>query len=535
MKYKAFMVSALLIAFTVGCISGCTLGRTSLDSPKAAAVTAAVTSQATSITASSDEAVKPPSQPAEWQTAATKDIEAAYQRTVDNHPGMVDPFNLSFPKQLEMARAKGLEFAAKATSAAAYEASIRAFNTVINDGHAGVSMRVPESLKAPTFWPGFMTAWRGETLYVFRSQISEAAAGDKVISCDGVDIKTLIERNVFTYAGRIKEAGRWWFLARTVLIDFENPYVQRPQTCVLKNAAGEKTVLLNWVVTDGSYQAWLASSFNGDRMPIALSLPRPKMFWIGMPTFAPDETERAAYKTLMENLESRRAELKTARAVILDLRHNQGGSSEWSLNIAQALWGKTQVDAVMAKRNAKVEIWWRPTEGHSAYIKSLASEMRSQGRSELQRFFETLATRLDDARRAGKSFYIQPRNAPPANADPIPASDFTTPVFVIMPGDCASACLDAVDYFSQFANTTLIGAPTQADSTYMEVRSEELPSKMARVVLPTKIWVNRPRGNGEIYQPKMLVDELGWTTENFIKRVEKALIEIPKDSPKKSG
>ncbi len=524
MKLITPILSALFAAMTLGC--------TSVDSPKVATV---ATSPTAPLAAQSSESLKPPSQPADWQTAATKDIEAAYQKTVDNHPGMVDPLNPNFPKLLDMARAKGLEFAAKATSAAAYEASIRVFNAAINDGHAGASPRVPEALKAPTFWPGFMTAWRGETLYVFRSLVAEAAAGDKVISCDGVDIKTLIERNVFTYAGRIKEAGRWWFLARSVLIDSGNPYVQRPQSCVLKNAAGEKNIKLNWVAADDSYKAWYASSFNGDRMPIALNLPRPRMFWIGMPTFQPDEAERAAYKAVTEGLVSRRAELKIARAVVLDLRHNQGGSSDWSLSIAEALWGKAQVDAVMAKRNAKVEIWWRSTEGHATYIKSLAPKMQSQGRSELAQFFDTLAVSLDDARKAGRPFYVQPRRAPPANADIIPASDFTTPVFVIMPGDCASACLDAVDYFSQFANTTLIGAPTQADSTYMEVRSEELPSKMARVFLPTKIWVNRPRGNGEIYQPKILVDELGWTTENFIKRVEKALIEMPRAAPKTAG
>jgi Peptidase family S41 len=503
---KLSLLCALLVSLTFGCAS---VENAAVINPKPTPFVA-------------------PTQAADWQAAATKDIEAAYKRTFENHPGMIDPLNPGFAKQLDAARAKGLEFAGKATNAASYEASILAFNAAINDGHAGASPRVPENLKPPTLWPGFVPAWRGEALVVFRSQVAGAAAGDKIISCDGVEINALIERNVFAFAGRSNEAGRWWTQARNVLIDNGNPYVQRPQSCVLRNTAGEKSMPLNWLEVDESYKAWRAASYNGDRMPISLSLPRPKMFWIGMPTFQPDENERAAYKALIESLETRRAELKTARAVVLDLRHNQGGSSTWSRDIARALWGKTQLDAAMNRRNAKVEIWWRPTEGHSAYFKSLILEMRAQGRADTQRYFEKLTAGLDGARKEGKTFYVEPKSAVTADAEAIAQSDFTTPVFVIMPGQCASACLDAVDYFSQFANTTLIGAPTQADSTYMEIRTELLPSQMARVILPAKIWVNRPRGNGEIYRPKIVVDELAWSTENFIKRIETALFEAVK-------
>ncbi len=96
-----------------------------------------------------------------------------------------------------------------------------------------------------------------------------------------------------------------------------------------------------------------------------------------------------------------------------------------------------------------------------------------------------------------------------------------------MPGNCASACLDAVDYFKLFPNTTIVGAPSSADSTYMEVRHEALPGGLAHVIVPTKLYVNRPRGNGEFYRPDIPVSALQWSTELFLDVVERDLARKP--------
>jgi hypothetical protein len=102
---------------------------------------------------------------------------------------------------------------------------------------------------------------------------------------------------------------------------------------------------------------------------------------------------------------------------------------------------------------------------------------------------------------------------------------------VIVPGYCASACLDALDYFKLFPNTRLIGAPSSADSTYMEVRTETLPGGLARVIVPTKLYVNRPRGNGEFYRPDIPVTALQWTTATFLDVVERDLARQGRQQP----
>jgi hypothetical protein len=93
-------------------------------------------------------------------------------------------------------------------------------------------------------------------------------------------------------------------------------------------------------------------------------------------------------------------------------------------------------------------------------------------------------------------------------------------VYVVVPGNCASACLDALDVLTRFPNTILVGAPSSADSTYMEVRVAELASGRAAVIVPNKVYVKRKRANGEIYTPQIEVRDIAWTTPTLLKTIE---------------
>jgi hypothetical protein len=77
-----------------------------------------------------------------------------------------------------------------------------------------------------------------------------------------------------------------------------------------------------------------------------------------------------------------------------------------------------------------------------------------------------------------------------------------------------------VDYFTMFPNTKLIGAPSSADSNYMEVRYQSLVSGAAKAVIPNKVYVGRPRAAGQFYTPQIVVRDLEWSTENFLNIIE---------------
>lgn len=94
---------------------------------------------------------------------------------------------------------------------------------------------------------------------------------------------------------------------------------------------------------------------------------------------------------------------------------------------------------------------------------------------------------------------------------------------MIVPGQCGSACLDAVDTFKLFSNTALFGAPSSSDSTYMEVRLIDTPSGLSKVIIPNKVYVDRPREKGFYYQPDIPYYGLEWTTEALLKQVNSLL------------
>jgi hypothetical protein len=54
----------------------------------------------------------------------------------------------------------------------------------------------------------------------------------------------------------------------------------------------------------------------------------------------------------------------------------------------------------------------------------------------------------------------------------------------------------------------------------MEVRSQPLASGLAEVIIPNKVYVKRPRANGQTYLPAIYLRELSWSTANFLKLVE---------------
>jgi hypothetical protein len=79
------------------------------------------------------------------------------------------------------------------------------------------------------------------------------------------------------------------------------------------------------------------------------------------------------------------------------------------------------------------------------------------------------------------------------------------PVYVLTDPVCASACLDAVDLWTALG-AIQIGRETSADTVYMDVRPAALPSGLASLVIPMKVWRGRLRGNNEPHRPAHLFE-----------------------------
>lgn len=462
-----------------------------------------------------------------WKEAAGRDIEAGYAMTVENHPGIWDPHNPAFRGDLKAARDFGLSLADRVSDAPSYSAAVQGFNSRIHDGHAGMIIHL-DGKQVAERWPGFITAWRGDSLYVYASVAGGPAAGAKVVACDGTPIRTLIESNVFAFQGRSDEAGHWWVHAPVVFIDRNNPFVKVPVRCTFEESGKTSERTLTWRArTEQSFE-WRAASQHGDPLDVGMKELRPKLFWVAMPSFQPNEKERDAYRAMIADVEANRQRYLAADAIVIDLRRNQGGSSTWSKAFASALWGEARVKRASIAYSAKTEVWWRASAANTAYVDTLADRLREQKQPAFADWAHANAEGMRAALARGDKFFIEkdatsPPPAAPQGDLPTDPPALRTPVYVVVPGQCASACLDALDVFTRFPNTRLIGAPSAADSTYMEVRIAKLDGGLASLVIPNKVYVNRPRGKGQVYFPAITVNDLVWSTENLLKHVEKDL------------
>jgi hypothetical protein len=474
-----------------------------------------------------DPAVPMPGTPAEWRAAAMRDIAAGYQVTLANHAGAIDPHNPAFLDNLKAAKEYGESLAARTGDSSAYYAALLGFSNRIHDGHAGVYPTFDIADVKPLQWPGFVAAWRGD-LFVYAAEEGAARQGERIVSCDGKPVRRLLEENVFSVFGRINEEGQWWSQSRNLFLDFGNPFISRPQRCLFELDGQQTMRTLTWRVAPASATASGRESVAGDALPVGLTEPRKNLFWVAMPTFQPSEKERADYRAIYRQVETGRARFLKADAVVIDLRRNQGGSSLWSYDFAAALWGEGRVKRRSDARSAGEEVWYRASADNVGYFQKMTAAMTAEGETATAAWAGEIAAHLRTAQADRQPYYVKKEAAAAAPAhpeldqpgDPAP---FTRPVYVIVPGNCASACLDALDYFKLFPNTKLIGAPSSADSTYMEVRIEKLPGGLARVIVPTKLYVNRPRGNGEFYRPDIPVTALQWTTAAFLDVVERDL------------
>lgn len=182
--------------------------------------------------------------------------------------------------------------------------------------------------------------------------------------------------------------------------------------------------------------------------------------------------------------------------------------------------------------NAKVQIWWRATDENEKHITDLIALGKKENNTALINFARTAATGFATARAERQPFHATKNNPPDGRTMDATSTDFHQPVYVIVPGQCGSACLDAIDVFNLCDNTKLIGAPSSADSTYMEVHTAPLPSKMAHVILPLKIWVNRPGGNGVFYKPAIEVTDVDWSSSAFMQVIKQDLLTQRKSAVK---
>ncbi|HYC75414.1 S41 family peptidase [Brevundimonas sp.] len=448
--------------------------------------------------------------PRDWRETLRQDATALHALIIESHPGVHDTLNPGFRASADAGLAEALRRAETATDAGGWWWALRAFVGSFDDGHVQLSL-VDQTVGFPARWPGFLTVYRGADQVVAVRDEADASLpppGAKLLDCDGVSADRLAAQRIGTFRGRWFLESQRALLGDWLFLNASNPWISEMKTCRFESEGRIIEHALNWrAIEAADLSARRTKLAQGRAAGFGLRTLDDGGVWVSMPSFngAPGSDAHKALTPMLADLTARQAELRTAPLVVLDLRGNGGGSTHWGQEIAAVLWGE---DWVRAHPTPPVEaIEWRASEDNLAAVQSYLDEWTAAGESEERiAWAREIVEGMTAARAAGELYWRdRPGPRPEPDVEEAPQQLVHGPVYVLTDPVCSSACLDAVDLWKSLG-AIQIGRETSADTVYMDVRGVELPSGLARVVIPMKVWRGRQRGNNEPQRPVHLFE-----------------------------
>ncbi|WP_238302794.1 S41 family peptidase [Sphingomonas phyllosphaerae] len=443
--------------------------------------------------------------PPDWAALTRQDVQAFHDQVVANHPGPLNRLDPGFTKRNEASFALARRRAGQVRSYGGYIGAMRGYVASFNDGH--LALDVHDAQPLPLAWPGFLTGFDEAGRQVVRTRADDVdlPLGAQLESCDGVAAETLAARNVGAFRGRWQLLSQRATNGGRLFIDAGNPFITRPTRCRFSVEGKVRDVALAWrPLSDAAFQERFAATAPRARPDFASRTLADGTRWYTMPSFDGDPAGDAAraLAPMIAAMKRDRAVVTTAPRIVLDLRGNGGGSSDWSQQIAAVLWGQAAADAQEAEATT---VDWRASPGNLAAMQKYRADLTASAdvSPDAKAWVERVATGLFDAIARRQPLWREPDTAPPARASTTVAPETvpTAKVYVLTDWGCASACLDAVDLWTALG-AVQVGQETSADSLYMDVRSIPLPSGFADAVVPMKVYRGRKRGSNVPATPR---------------------------------
>ena len=440
----------------------------------------------------------------DWAGTLRKDARAFHETIAANHPGPANRLDPDFARRNDAGLALVLSRAANVRDYPGYLWAMRAYVAGFDDGHVAFSITDP-SVPSPTQWPGFLTGFdeRGRQAVMTREDDAPVPLGAELASCDGIPAERLAARQVGAFYGRWMLASQRAWVGGRLFVDAGNPYVTRPRRCRFIVDGKPRDVALGWrPLSDAAFAERLGATTRRATPPIGARTLVDGTRWFSLSNFNsdPEGPAATALVPLIAAMKRDRDAIAAAPRIVLDLRGNNGGSSDWSRQIAEVLWGKAAVAALPIDSTG---VEWRASPDNLATIEAVRTQFAGTDAvsSEMKRWVERTASGLRSALAAGRPLWSD-GNAPqpPAVSPPVETMPPMARIYVLTDLGCGSACLDAVDLWRALG-AVQIGQETSADTLYMDVRRDAMPSGIARVVVPMKVYRGRKRASNVPWVP----------------------------------
>lgn len=468
--------------------------------------------------ASAATAQEAPTTPEGWRALTLTDLEAERELLRTQTPIPFDRVNPAYPAWLEEGYTRARALAENVRDESGHFYTLAFYANGFHDPHINVSAigQLPASR-----WPGFIAASRhGGAVVVMRDETDAESPplGAQIVSCEGRTLAALAEERVFPFTMNSHlAADRRRGVTRLFLLR-DLPGIAPMRSCRISVEGAERDIALRWrpLPDDPDTNYWPAYSFasTGPAAEWGVTEPTPGVFWIGIPTFSSGEQTAPQLAALVAAIEAQAEAMRNGRAIVIDIRGNGGGNSQWADRIADAIFGAPVTTQARRVSDVRSAIDWRASPENIAYWQTWINEVAIPEfgqNSEAENFAQSAIRGMQSRLSANPPIWRQgPRRVAEGGGlttrRPHGTSPFPARVYVLSNGSCGSSCLNFADVILFVPGVQLIGSATSGDGPYMEVRDMPLPSGRARLTFPQKVWRGMARGALEAYAPDVAYD-----------------------------
>ena len=380
-------------------------------------------------------------------------------------------------------------------------ASAKAVLSYYAGGFRDAHIRLGEKQSLPPHqnrWPGIALRWNGSAYQVARTAPVDRARhlppeGATLVGCDGQSAERLARQRLDRVYGNLDLNDRVW-TAPLLLWDLGNPFAEGDLArCTFRVGKTKRSYALRYRPISDKEEVAVAAGKPHPKSPLEVVPWGKGRWWIGIPTFGD-----ADWKGFFAQVDKHLPQLRSATAVVIDMRANGGGNSAYASQLAQRLYGD---DVILAHAPDLGPIVYRATQANRATYANYVAKLRKEGAdagsiAEMQ----GIVARFDAALASGApTFRID--DTPLARPAKVPANPVKGKVILLTDGVCTSACLDAMDLFLAMPGTVQAGARTGADTIFMDISRIDLPSGLFSISYGHKAWIKRPRGSNQPYVP----------------------------------
>jgi len=467
-------------------------------------VTAATSATAQTPTVSS----KPPEY---WQAFVKADLDAVHQTILDAHPGVLDEQNPAFGDWAERGYREALQLQTLVFNYDSALAMVRYYTTGFLDGHLGYSDDARG--KDPIVLAGFSLQREGEQYLVTMTAaapwpVALPPLGARLLACDGrtpeaiiaSDIAPFIDRRDLQRSQELRTSFmNHLFLAGRELkrCSFEVPPDGRRLDLEVRYLPLDLDRAFE-LISAGPRHAVHENSFDF----------RGGVLWVRAGNFSLKPEQAQALENVLADLNGLQA---TPRAIVFDVRGNAGGDSRVGHRLFEAATGGLDYSRDGLDKLPQMHALWRVSEQSLKAARwGLDRDVSLYGAgSESAKYLRDLLAQLEAAQAAEQPWVTQEEGPlltrsemqrRGARLKRYPDSR----VLLVTDGVCASACLDMADEVLQVPGSVQVGQVTSADSLYIDVGRVRMPSGN-NLIVPLKVWRNRPRGNNQPLVPDVPV------------------------------